>query len=516
MACTEMTSPASTRHPIPRALLAMLAAICAASTLFPGDAPFINDEPTLIYKALRAIQRGELEHAGLQGTQKFRYGPIPTWLYQAMLHVSHDLKMLTVMRALLLNIITAAALLWLARTVGLNPWFSVVIMLSPYGWHYSRQLWDNSLCIPLSALALAAYASFLSRRGSLSLAITLSCMILLLLVHLMAIALVAPMLLHMIIFRWRDLLRRWPTLLGVAIGGAIISLPYIGALRETHPDGSLPTGAAGWWFPLLGSRIISGANLSYLFPPDWMTFAGPDVRALLYAAWAISLLSYPLMWLGLVYATIIAFRWLARRRKPAALLQQLAVLGLMVIAAQIVLDGIWHVYGHPHYYNGTWIIFPLLAWIGFDLLLRRFSPARFVLPVYAAAMGMLTFFVAAGVHRNHGVRSVNYGLCLGDEINVVRQLNALGGHGPFTFALPDGRVFVDDPFNWGRPTTTVYTTIPTILLFPQSLNVLQELIDPGDAKTPVGAALAIQLQGNDPDSVEVRVVKLVAATKPSR
>src|SRR5437868_10763904 len=115
MADDEISHSATSRRAIPRRLLAFLGIICLASTLFPGDAPFINDEPTLIYKALRANQRGGLEQVGLQGTQKFRYGPVPVWLYQAMLHTSHDLKMLTVMRALLVNITTAAALLWLAR-----------------------------------------------------------------------------------------------------------------------------------------------------------------------------------------------------------------------------------------------------------------------------------------------------------------------------------------------------------------------------------------------------------------
>ena len=238
------------------------------------------------------------------------------------------------MRALLVNMTTAAALLWLARTLDLNPWFVIPVMLSPYGWHYSRQLWDNTLCIPVSALAVASYASFLWRRTSFSLASSLSCMILLLLIHLMAAALIAPMLLHMIIFYWRDLLKRWPTLIAVIFVGAIISVPYLGALRGEQDPSKIPAGAGGWWFPLLGARIISGANLSYLFTADWMSFVGArSLTPLAQAAWLISLISYPLMWLGISYAAIIAFRWMMRRHESASVREQILVLALASMAA---------------------------------------------------------------------------------------------------------------------------------------------------------------------------------------
>ena len=66
----------------PIALLGLLAAGWLLTAVWPGDIPFINDEPRFIYKALRANQRAELEGTGLVGSLGIPYGPLPVWMYQ--------------------------------------------------------------------------------------------------------------------------------------------------------------------------------------------------------------------------------------------------------------------------------------------------------------------------------------------------------------------------------------------------------------------------------------------------
>src|SRR4029077_3000920 len=104
----------------------------------------------------------------------FTYGPLPTWLYQALLLVTHDLVTMVVLHVLLLLLTTGLALRWLARSLSLWPWFAVIPLLSPYTWFYSRVLWDNTLLLPLTTLALAGYAAYLSSGSSAGLRVSVA------------------------------------------------------------------------------------------------------------------------------------------------------------------------------------------------------------------------------------------------------------------------------------------------------------------------------------------------------
>jgi len=171
-----------------RAALASLVAACVLPVIWPGDIPFINDEPMLVINAVRANRAGSLAEMGLRGTFGFTYGPFPTWVYQALTAITHDLVVLSALHAALLAATTAGALWWLSRSLRLWPWFAVVPLLSPYFWFFARLLWDNPFLIPLGALAIAGYAAQLSSESSWGLRVAVAAMIAGLLVHLMSIA----------------------------------------------------------------------------------------------------------------------------------------------------------------------------------------------------------------------------------------------------------------------------------------------------------------------------------------
>ncbi len=129
--------------------------------LWPGDVPFIHDEPQLVAKAVAANAEGRLAPLGLLGTFGVTYGPLPVWMYQALLWVTHDLVPVALAHAALMAFVSAGALWSLARTLGLWPGFAAVPLLTPYFWFYARVMWDNTLLLPLAALAYAGYAAFL-------------------------------------------------------------------------------------------------------------------------------------------------------------------------------------------------------------------------------------------------------------------------------------------------------------------------------------------------------------------
>jgi len=314
-------------------------------------------------------------------------------------------------------------------------------------------------------------------------------------------------------------LHRWPVLIGILAGGGLAYLPYLNAFSAQDGNGMYMTGPQGWWFPLVGARLISGAGLDYLFGEEWMRGCGRSVEFLLQCARAISLLSYPLMWIGLVAAAAAAWKLMKQQRQPTVL-DHIKAIAFTAIVVQCVLDGAMHIYKHPHYYGGTWIVFPLLAWIGFDLITRHLKSLRFVLIPHVAALAGITIFLAWFTHHNRGWRTLNFGSCLGEEIRVVREINSRGVHGPFLMVSPEGKSQADDPYNFGDDVAlaTVHTNVNSFLRYPFSLNVIQELIDPGPAVAPTGKWLAIGAQENDSTSVQLTVINLgrPLGTRPAK
>jgi hypothetical protein len=491
------------------ALLATLALTGALTALWPGDIPFINDEPHFLYKALRANQRGQLEATGLRGSLGYQYGPLPVWMYQGLLLVSHDVYVVVVLHAILISSSVAAGLIWIARTLRLNPWFIVVVMVSPYTWFYSRALWD-SLNLPLSTLAFASYASFLLRPAWWKLLITLACMALMPMVHPMSAALVLPLAAHLAIFRWRDLLRWWGVLMGVVLGGVLLYLPYLNALAYEPGHELALAGASGWWFPLLGGRLLSAAGIDYMFGVNWLDFAHGAGRFALIAAWIISLMSYPLVWLATALGARKAWR-LFKNHRTATVFDHVVALAVAIVLAQCVLDGIAHIYHHPHYYGGTWVVYPLLAWVGYELLVKRVQVLRWFLPLQIVALLSITTYLAIAIHHNRGLRTINYGACLAEEVRVVRELNRQGVHGPFAFFNPSGASIADDPFNFGgnKALAAIHTNVNSFLRYPFCLNLIQELIAPGPAAAPSGLWLGITTIEPHPTSVELKVVPII-------
>src|SRR4051812_27684668 len=96
---------------------AILISACLVPLLWPGDIPFINDEPLLISAAVQANAHRLLAPAGLLGTFGFVYGPAPTWVYQLLVSFNHDLVVIAVVHTILIVATTALSLWWLSRSL---------------------------------------------------------------------------------------------------------------------------------------------------------------------------------------------------------------------------------------------------------------------------------------------------------------------------------------------------------------------------------------------------------------
>lgn len=428
-----------------RGLVVVLTVLGAFRLLFPGDAPFVNDEARLIQHALEANASGRPAAAGLSGTFGTRYGPAPTWFYQLSLAFTSDPTLIVFARTLLVTTLTGLALVLLARTLpGVSPPFAAFAFLSPYLWLYARDLWDNSFSVPFVAMALASYAQFCRASALRYLAVSAIFATLAFLTHLMTLPLILAIGLHFVIARWRELLAS--PRLALATGAIVaiclsLSLPYLGELSAGAPRGfDLVPRPVSLAFALDGIRIFTLLGFDYFIGP-WLP-SGLGV-----AARAVSALSYAVGLFGLMLCVRAvrpvgggggenagpgggARQHVGEGERPGAgegdlVGRQIAAVLLMALVLFVLLVNGLGLGVHPHYYSGVWIVFFCFWWMGMSRL-GRMAWARRAFLVQAFVMGAFVVGVASWIHVNGGTRTIHYGPALEEQMAVARELERRG------------------------------------------------------------------------------------------
>ena len=465
-----------------RALLACLAVLCLLPAMHPGDIQWVGDEPMLIAGALRANGHHSAATHGLTGTAGAAYGPFPTWLYQASLAVSSNLVVLVALRAILMTGVLALSLLWLCRTLGLWPWFIPALLCSPYLWFYARALWDNTFNLPLCALAFASAMSFLCRGRPWTLFLALGCCVAMVLTHLMALAFVVPVTLYLGVRARTRLRQLWWQLALLGGAGLAVSFPYLSVLRASVAgEGGTPPMPGGWLFPLFGGRILSAQRIDDIFGAEWLAHDTGAWGGLASLAGTVSLLAFALVWAGLGVAVVTARGGLRTPSTGADRLRgEAALLALLIVAGQMVLDGLTAKAGFTHYFNATWIAFAFLAWLAVDSLRARRLRAA-VATVLAASTLTVSLYLLVRIHRG-GPARLPYGATLANQLEVARELNRYG------------------------PGTKIRVEVINVLRFPIALAVLRALSPVPGPPLPA-ATLRLVYATDDPVDGRIRIVQ---------
>lgn len=456
-----------------------------------ADVPWICDEPLLIHNALQTNVTGRLARHGLTGTQGVEYGPLPTWLYQGFVFFSHDMVLLVIVRVACALGVLLAALLCIGRTAGLSLWGVPLLLFSPSIWFYSRLIWDNTFCIPLSVMAVAFYTLFLNGRRWAAGVTVLVCGALLL-VHLMSVPLVVAIVLHALCLRRQNLKEaRWIIIAALtAVAGA--GAPYWPILIRGLAAGGQRLEFPGWsaiLFTIGGGHWLSGMGFGYFVGQQWLDGAPAPLR--------IGLLLSSVVHLFVLGGAIVGGRHVYRVLRGTVLADRvfdLACISFATLAIQFVYFGVRGAVDQPHYYNASWFAYGFLAWLALDRL-QRYPLGRVVsvlaIALPAACVAMLVF----ELHRTHGTRSLHYGPTLGDQIAVAEVLAAVG---------PQGRVVCD---------------VPDIAQLPQRIGVLEELLPVTSARgASPGQFVWIHYRSTNPrdGSVIAEVMQLAApSTLPS-
>ncbi len=465
------------------ALGLLLVLFGAVRFVWLGDAPFINDEPRLLGMALEANRQGTLAGQGLMGSLGIRYGPLAVWFYQAALLLTRDPVKIVAFRVLAVSLVTGLSILWIARLLPrLSAPLGALAFLSPYLWFYSRQLWDNNFCIPLSSLAFASYLAFTKRPRVGVLGAVFLSWTFLFLTHLMALAVIVPMGIHFILVHRKWIARRWWVALLFAAGAAALSSGYLSYLAgaAVRPGPTAGGGGSGWLFPLLGGRTFSAIGLDYFLGKGWTSGAvlGGAIRSQAGAV-AVSALSYALVWVGILLCGWRVFR-AARRGEERDLFFHASVIALSALAFQVLLFGLAGTGGHPHYYNATWIFCFFFLWAALsDPLLRGWGWAAGLVMGTALAIVLADFILV--IHVRGGTRGVHYGPTLANQVDVVKKIAAY------------------------RPDSKVDCEVDHWLIFPKTFVILNNLVGgPGDPRGPK-ADLVIEYADKNPLSGRIRV-----------
>lgn len=395
--------------------------LCLLPMLRPQDVGMLTDEPTLLRLALDANTAGVwLTHGLAASVGTYSYGPVPGWLMQVILCLIHAPVAIILAKTTFCCILLAIALIWLQRTIPAWRPFLPFLALSPYLWEYQRLTWDNTLCIPFSAMVMAAYLAFLVRPRAWPLAIALISAAALLLTHLMSLPLLAAIALHAVIFRRRDVLRTWRLLLPTLILALLFALPYLSTLLHVHLN-SAPqhTLADAILHPILAGRYLSAVGVCQMLNPEWMQ---PIAERYWPFIW-ISAFGIPLVWLGLL--TAIRHIWHATPQPPIQHSREFCALLLGVFALHLLLFTCMRLGAFTHYYNGIWIAYALLACLGCDTLQRLATPLRWALLAYPLSLAAITLATALRFATAEGTAAAGHGLAMREQMALVRSLAAL-------------------------------------------------------------------------------------------
>lgn len=397
----------------------------------------------LIGNALAANQSHALATYGLAGSKAVHYGPVPVWFYQALLTLSHHLPTLVTLRTLFFVIVCLLAARSLARSVGFRPIVVIIAMVSPYFFISARQLWDNTLILPVGLLTFACYARFLKSYSRAALGLTIVGTGTLMLIHPMSIALVAAIALHALFAHGRRVARAWPIVLlscGVML---LLSWGYLNyALRETPRDLTGATGHDGWWFPLTAIRLTGAAHFGYFFEEVW-----PSVRPAGWGFIAFMSMFAIIPFLRGIISALIQMGRQSSHLSPDASLARVAILALIF---QIPAYGLSCTYGHPHHLNPLWAPTIILTAFGLSRmnwpLFRRVILTGWLIGNLMATAWLLRYLV-----QHPATPTQRIGITLAEQQRIIDQL----------LSLPRG--------------TRIETDIPQFRQYPQSIGVQRVL-----------------------------------------
>lgn len=387
--------------------------LLVAYLVFPGNVDWICDQPLLIAKALESNQFNRWGDFGIAGGNGTVYGPVPNFLYQLLLTLTHDLKALVVIKALFSFLLIFISLFRISQDLNLTKWGILFSFLSPLIYFYSRSLWDNVFLIPFSALFSSAVIRFCLKQSWIEFIIAVITAGILFHIHLMSTIVIIPgmALLNFLAFKRKG--RDLSLLLATQLFILFLSWPYLKTLfiDKTFVPYGKPQWPAIILSPILGLRLFGYFGFFEYFSPNFFSFFSTFGKAL---AWGLITLTAfgPLCYLA-------GLRIVFNGR--ASLPKYVRIYFLSVLVTTLLISFKMKLRAHPHYMNASWSVYFCIFWLAFHegVKIPRFL---FVSRVYVVAMVALLFSYIFYIQFNSGDRGLHFGPTMENQISVMKQL----------------------------------------------------------------------------------------------
>ncbi|MFT5128285.1 MAG: hypothetical protein ACI8W8_001894 [Rhodothermales bacterium] len=380
---------------------------------FPADFPFLCDEPQLIENALQANADGRLADKGLLGTMGVHYGAPPTWIYQGLLAVTHDLVAISIIKHIVSLAILIACLVYLARRLSLRRWPIFFILLSPQVHLFHRSLWDNCFLIPLSMVFVVMVHRFLdspTRTKVLGLTVLV---VLLGHIHLMTGIIVLPAALLLLARKARWMRTNWIAILAFLLAGLAISFPYLS--RVLSAVGQAEQAHVGRMTTFID--VLRGVNYFSFIPTPHFLPSLSGMQFILPEAITSALI----LTTGFVLPVFLFGIWASCGRALSQAQRDMAWLAIGTIAFTMLFHLLTGHFFWQHYLNGQWFGYFFFLWLGADwLAAHRLGRA-------ACAAALISAAVMLGLsklqtHETQGNRSLAFGTTMENQLEIAAEL----------------------------------------------------------------------------------------------
>jgi hypothetical protein len=395
--------------------------LVALNLLWPGDIPWVNDEPQLISNALDANAAGRLASHGIMGTFGVYYGPLPTWGYQLALLVTNDLVLIGLCKNFVGLVILLVVFARLAKVMGYPRYPILLLLVSPYIWYINRLLWDDGFLIQLSPL-LALVVFELARKPRLWLLYAgMALTVVMFYAHAKTFFAIGAFVVVVVVLHRRWLLERWAKALPAFLLAILAVLPYVLSILSGMEPGAVHK------VSLLDSVYASLNGIRYCSFVGWgeyyfHEFYMPEFVLPVQLTRLLVVLS------GVAYLLCIGglwnfFRDLRRRWSGTTALgpeDHVLIFCVLIIVVHLVFYIVVQHRIRPQYFIGVWF-----AWFFFVWRFMHYVQYRLVKICFWTGFGsciVLLFCLMLSIHLMGGNRGLGYGATLGNQVDVAKAL----------------------------------------------------------------------------------------------
>lgn len=390
-------------------LLSALIVYC----LFPGNVDWICDQPILIAKALEANRVNRWGEIGIAGGNGTHYGPVPNFIYQVFLSVTHNLLGVVIIKVVLSFGLTVLGLWRISRDLELRKEGIFFALLSPLIYFYTRSLWDNVFLIPISAIYFSAIISYLTKRRGFDFILAIATGWILFNIHLMSLIVVVPGFVALNFICLMKEKRRIGLFFLIQFAFGVLSFPYLKTLflaKTLTPYGH-PQWFAILFSPVLGARLHGYLGFYEYFSPNFLPSLSSVAKVGVLTLMLISLLGplYFLVGLKRLFSNQSGF--------PSAVRWFFVSVLIMTILISLKM----RLKAHPHYMNASWTVYFAIFWKVYSDEINKVR-TRPVFVIYAASMFLLLCVWIGYIQVNSGDRGLHFGPSLGNQIEIARKL----------------------------------------------------------------------------------------------